>query len=184
MISRTEHNFLKLPCLSNFVENNVHVSYFQSHDVDQTFKGYFTVAIEPFPPIHIVDEVYVPLYIQGVHWVLGVFNLVDYTLMIYDIHSPDLIDCSDRPLPLPLHYTFYVIFASDAPQQSGALGDFGVWVCIYLERLINKKPLNDAEDTETTAYRMRRQLALLFYDSLLPDTTSDNVIDDEAVFVR
>ncbi|KAM0063696.1 putative Ulp1 protease family catalytic domain, papain-like cysteine peptidase superfamily [Helianthus debilis subsp. tardiflorus] len=181
-------------------------SYFQSRDVDQTLNGYFTGAIEPFPPIPTVDEVYVPLYIQGVHCFLGVFNLVDYTLTIYDslssfksfekgraevvcymnfifdhwlrIHGYN----SDRPLPL--RYPFHVIFASDAPQQTGALGDCGVWVCIYLDRLINKKPLNDGEDTEATAYRMRRQLALLFYDSLLPDPTSDNVLDDEAVFVR
>ncbi|MFS7972788.1 hypothetical protein Hanom_Chr09g00848941 [Helianthus anomalus] len=32
-------------------------SYFESRVIDQTFKGYFTVAVEPFPPIPTVDEV-------------------------------------------------------------------------------------------------------------------------------
>ncbi|KAF5809449.1 putative Ulp1 protease family catalytic domain, papain-like cysteine peptidase superfamily [Helianthus annuus] len=156
--------------------------------------------------IDFLINVYVPLYIQGLHWFLGVFNLVDYTLTIYDsllsfntlekeradvaCHINFVFDHwvrihgynADRPLPL--YYPFEVIYATDAPQQSGPLGDFGVWVCMYLHRLINKKPLNDGEDSQKTAERMRRQLALLFYDSLLPDSTSDNVFDDEPVIVR
>ncbi|KAJ0580440.1 putative Ulp1 protease family catalytic domain, papain-like cysteine peptidase superfamily [Helianthus annuus] len=35
-------------------------------------------------PMVNVDFVYVPLLIQGLHWFLGVFNLVDYMLTIYD----------------------------------------------------------------------------------------------------
>ncbi|MFS8003035.1 putative Ulp1 protease family catalytic domain, papain-like cysteine peptidase superfamily [Helianthus anomalus] len=57
--------------------------------------------------------------------------------------------------PLPLKFPFQIVYVDDVPQQSGPLGDCGVWVCIFLDRLINKKPLNDGEDTSITATRMR-----------------------------
>ncbi|KAF5791876.1 putative Ulp1 protease family catalytic domain, papain-like cysteine peptidase superfamily [Helianthus annuus] len=174
-------------------------NYFRYTAVDHTCKGYFTGQVDPFPSIHTVDEVYVPLYIEGAHWFLGVFNLLNYTLTIYDsllnafekertdvvCHINFVFDHWLRihgynaHRPLPLTYPFRVIYATDAPQQSGVLGDCGVWVCIFLDRLINKKPLNDDKDTQKTAERMRRQLALLFYDSVLPDTTTDNNLGDD-----
>ncbi|KAF5776603.1 putative Ulp1 protease family catalytic domain, papain-like cysteine peptidase superfamily [Helianthus annuus] len=174
-------------------------NYFRYTSVDHTCKGYFTGQVDPFPSIHTVDEVYVPLYIEGAHWFLGVFNLLNYTLTIYDSYlnafekeRTDVV-CHinfvfdhwlrihgyNAHRPLPLTYPFRVIYATDAPQQSGVLGDCGVWVCIFLDRLINKKPLNNDKDTQKTAERMRRQLALLFYDSVLPDTTTDNNLGDD-----
>ncbi|MFS7943348.1 putative papain-like cysteine peptidase superfamily [Helianthus anomalus] len=181
-------------------------NFFRSRAVDKIFKGYFTGQVEPFPPIYTVDEVYILLYIHGLHWFLGVFNLVNYTLTIYD--SPLSFNCLEKERAdvvchinfafdhwlrihgynadrqLLLYYPFEVIYETDAPQQFGPLGDSRVWVCIYLDSLINKKLLNDGEDTQKIAERMRRQLALLFYDSLLPDSTSDNDFDDEPVIVR
>ncbi|MFS8018904.1 putative papain-like cysteine peptidase superfamily [Helianthus anomalus] len=41
--------------------------------------------------------------------------------------------------PLPLNFPFQTIYANDVPQQSGPFGDCGVWVCIFLYWLINKK---------------------------------------------
>ncbi|KAJ0502106.1 putative papain-like cysteine peptidase superfamily [Helianthus annuus] len=80
--------------------------------------------------------------------------------------------------PLPLKCTFQIVYADDVPQQSGPLGDCGVWVCIFLNRLINKKPLNDGEDTCTTTTRMRRHLSILFYNSLIPKQLVNEIEED------
>ncbi|KAJ0496120.1 putative Ulp1 peptidase [Helianthus annuus] len=161
---------------------------------EQTYKGYYTGVVEPFPAITTVDEVYVPLLIPQTHWFLGVFNLVNRTLTVYDslAESPFLDRGRDQVLthinfvfdnwlrrhgyyttmPIPLTYPFHVTFAHNVPQQTGPLGDCGVWVCIFLEKLINGKRINDGEDPNVTASNMRRHLAMLFYDSKLEGESS------------
>ena len=75
-------------------------------------------------------------------------------------------------MPIPLTYPFQVTFAHNVLQQTGPLGDCGVWVCIFLEKLINGKRINDGEDPNVTASNMRRHLAMLFYDSKLEGESS------------
>ncbi|KAJ0572386.1 putative Ulp1 protease family catalytic domain, papain-like cysteine peptidase superfamily [Helianthus annuus] len=84
---------------------------------------------------------------------------------------------------LPIKFLFRIVYADDVPQQSGPLGDCGVWVCIFLDRLINKKPLNNGEDTSITATRMRRHLAILFYNSLIPKQSVDEIEEDDIEYI-
>ncbi|MFS7961656.1 putative Ulp1 protease family catalytic domain, papain-like cysteine peptidase superfamily [Helianthus anomalus] len=91
--------------------------------------------------------------------------------------------------PLKMSLSFKVLYPNLVPQQSGKLGDCGVWVCIFIERLINKQPVYQQEDTTTAAYQMRQRLAILFYDSLLPENfdlvttcqTFENDLDAQVV---
>ena len=64
-------------------------------ELDVYFGKYFDGTLEPFPSIIDVDEVLVPLHIKNVHWFLGVFNLVQKTLTIYDryIQEFNIINC-------------------------------------------------------------------------------------------
>ncbi|KAF5786753.1 putative Ulp1 protease family catalytic domain, papain-like cysteine peptidase superfamily [Helianthus annuus] len=182
--------------------------YFQMHlqTLDQKFACYFNGKVEPFPRITSVDEVYVPLFIPSIHWFLGVFNLVNGTLTIYDslMGMRDLdkgrteVVCHinfvfDHWLrlhgyydnkPLPFKFPFQTEYANDVPQQSGPLGDCGVWVCIFLDRLINKKPLNDGEKTSITATRMRRHMLTLFYNSLIPKELVNELEEDDLEFIQ
>ncbi|MFS8026872.1 putative Ulp1 protease family catalytic domain, papain-like cysteine peptidase superfamily [Helianthus anomalus] len=57
--------------------------------------------------------------------------------------------------PLKMSLSFKVLYPSQVPQQSGSLGDCGVWVCVFMERLINKQPVYREENTATAAYQMR-----------------------------
>ncbi|KAJ0803105.1 putative Ulp1 protease family catalytic domain, papain-like cysteine peptidase superfamily [Helianthus annuus] len=169
--------------------------YFQMtvFDCESTrkLKCYFDGSMYPVPRITEVDEVYVPLHIRNLHWFLGVFNLRDETLTIYDsrLESGTLekgrtevichinfafdiwlrINGYYADKPLKMSFPFKVVYPDKVPQQSGLLGDCGVWVCIFLERLINKQHIYQEEDTATVAYQMRQRLAILFYDSLLPE---------------
>ncbi|KAJ0500129.1 putative Ulp1 protease family catalytic domain, papain-like cysteine peptidase superfamily [Helianthus annuus] len=161
-------------------------------DAHRRMEGYFNGSLIPIPPISQVDEVYVPLNIKNVHWILGVFHLRNRTLTIYDslfqcqtlvqdrteviYHINFAFDIwlringyysADEPVKLSL--PFKVVYPSQVPQQSGSLGDCGVWVCILMERLINKEPISREENTAKAAYQMRQRLAIMFYDSLLPE---------------
>ncbi|KAM0034872.1 putative Ulp1 protease family catalytic domain, papain-like cysteine peptidase superfamily [Helianthus debilis subsp. tardiflorus] len=182
--------------------------YFQMYlqTLDQKFACYFNGKVEPFPPIYSVDEVYVPLFIPSIHWFLGVFNLVNETLTIYDslmgvrdldkgrtevvCHINFVFDHWLRlhgyydNKPLPFKFPFQTEYANDVPQQSGPLGDCGVWVCIFLDRLINKKPLNDGEKTSKTATRMRRHMLTLFYNSLIPLELLNELEEDDLEFIQ
>ncbi|MFS7987266.1 putative Ulp1 protease family catalytic domain, papain-like cysteine peptidase superfamily [Helianthus anomalus] len=53
-------------------------------DAIRRVECYFNGSMIPIPPISEVDEVYVPLNIRNVHWLLGVFHLRNRTLTIYD----------------------------------------------------------------------------------------------------
>ncbi|MFS8022147.1 putative Ulp1 protease family catalytic domain, papain-like cysteine peptidase superfamily [Helianthus anomalus] len=75
-------------------------------------------------------------------------------------------NADDEPLQMSL--SFKVVYPSPVPQQSGSLGDCGVWICIFMEWLINKQPVYREENTTKAAYQMRQRLAIMFYDSLLP----------------
>ncbi|XP_021985900.1 uncharacterized protein LOC110882123 [Helianthus annuus] len=86
--------------------------------------------------------------------------------------------------PLPFKFPFQTEYANDVPQQSGPLGDCGVWVCIFLDRLINKKPLNDGEKTSITATRMRRHMLTLFYNSLIPKELVNELEEDDLEFIQ
>ncbi|MFS7912808.1 hypothetical protein Hanom_Chr02g00134201 [Helianthus anomalus] len=101
--------------------------------LDQTFKGYFTGAVEPFPLIFSVDEVLMGMQQseKGRTEVVCLINFVfDHWLRMHGYFNEK---------PLPLTFSFQIIYANDVPQKSGPLGDCGVWVCIFLDRLINKK---------------------------------------------
>ncbi|KAJ0634303.1 putative Ulp1 protease family catalytic domain, papain-like cysteine peptidase superfamily [Helianthus annuus] len=154
-------------------------------------RCYFDGSMKPVPPIADVDEVYVPLNIPRLHWFLGVFNLRDETFTIYD----SLSECASMAMrrtevvckmnvafdvwlringyyadkPLKMSLPFKMIYPDKVPQQSGGLGDCGIWVCIFQERLIKKQPIFQDEDTAVVAKQMRQRLTVLFYESLLPE---------------
>lgn len=87
-------------------------------------------------------------------------------------------------------YPFQTVYPPNVPQQRGVLGDCGIWVCIFMERLIKKEPINQGslgqdEDTIRTAQDMRRRLVKLFYDNILtedgPVDSIDKVSNDDDV---
>ncbi|MFS7987265.1 putative papain-like cysteine peptidase superfamily [Helianthus anomalus] len=88
-----------------------------------------------------------------------------------------------------MSWPFKVLYPNLVPQQSEKLGDCGVWVCIFMERFINKQPIYQQEDTATAAYQMRQRLEIMFYDSLLPENfdlvttcqTFENDLDEQVV---
>ncbi|KAF5761849.1 putative Ulp1 protease family catalytic domain, papain-like cysteine peptidase superfamily [Helianthus annuus] len=41
-----------------------------------------------------------------------------------------------------LSFPFKVVYPDNVPQQCGALGDCGVWVCIFIGRLIKNQTVN------------------------------------------
>ncbi|MFS8021837.1 hypothetical protein Hanom_Chr16g01432171 [Helianthus anomalus] len=53
-----------------------------------------------------------------------------------------------------------------------------------MDRLINKKPLNDSEDTSITATRMMLHLAILFYNSLIPKDTANEIEEDDLEYIQ
>ncbi|KAJ0742760.1 putative Ulp1 protease family catalytic domain, papain-like cysteine peptidase superfamily [Helianthus annuus] len=53
-------------------------------DAPRRLEGYFNGSLISIPPISEVNEVYVPLNIKNMHWLLAVFHLRNRTLTIYD----------------------------------------------------------------------------------------------------
>ncbi|KAJ0560387.1 putative Ulp1 protease family catalytic domain, papain-like cysteine peptidase superfamily [Helianthus annuus] len=170
------------------------------------FKYYFDGSLEPLPRIDQVDEVYVPLNVLNKHWLLGVFHLHDKTLTIYDsLLDWSLID-KERTQAIcdinfafeswlrmndyydekgwSLSFPFKVVYPDNVPQQFGSLGDCGIWVCIFMERLINNQPLlRQHEQPKETAMQMRHKPAIKLYDSILEDnfdmaSTSQMIVDE------
>ncbi|MFS7995581.1 putative Ulp1 protease family catalytic domain, papain-like cysteine peptidase superfamily [Helianthus anomalus] len=83
-----------------------------------------------------------------------------------------------------LSFPFKVVYPDNIPQQCGSLGDCGIWVCIFMERLINNQPfLHQCEQPVETAMQMRHKLAIKLYDSILEDnfdmaSTSKMIVDE------
>ncbi|KAL4586248.1 hypothetical protein LXL04_010883 [Taraxacum kok-saghyz] len=51
------------------------------------------------------------------------------------------------------------------PQQSGILGDCGVFLCMYLEQLVSGIKICDVSDTESLGKEFRIRMGNIFYGS-------------------
>ncbi|KAK1431903.1 hypothetical protein QVD17_08690 [Tagetes erecta] len=76
---------------------------------------------------------------------------------------------SYRPPP------FVRVVPTFVPQQSGLLGDCGVWVCIFLDRRIKGEPIfQEQEDTAISAMNFRLKLARLILETKFKEEEKRN----------
>ncbi|KAK1431656.1 hypothetical protein QVD17_08177 [Tagetes erecta] len=76
---------------------------------------------------------------------------------------------SYRPPP------FVRVVPTFVPQQSGFLGDCGVWVCLFLDRRIKGEPIfQEQEDTAISAMNFRLKLARLILETKFKEEKKSN----------
>ncbi|PWA34899.1 ulp1 protease family, C-terminal catalytic domain-containing protein [Artemisia annua] len=126
-----------------------------------------------------IEKVLFPINEPDVHWSLGVLTISTGVIMLYDSlgrKNDEDLSLWDRNFRqnfqthLPVYLiksqvmarrnmdpnTYHVSFqyASNVPRQGGLLGDCGIWVCIFLNRLSENKPLNIMKSVQAAlAYR-------------------------------
>ena len=134
-------------------------------------------------------QVMLPVYLPRIrHWILFEFDLIQFDVTIYDSAQhigtiEDRLEALNRfgdglkeyldaiqywenagcdtalDHPLTFRYNPY----PDMPQQTGPLGDCGVWVCKYMEKLAHKLDLKETGSTKALAWDYRMRMAELFF---------------------
>ncbi|KAI3667427.1 hypothetical protein L6452_42484 [Arctium lappa] len=138
-------------------------------------------------------EVYIPICVPPHHWVLGVLELDEMIMVIYDnlrasMYGQQLQQLlSTFTLQLPkiikmigegrrrydASKKFKYIFADDAPQQLGRFGDCGVWIYRNLSTFIDDTiPKFVPDATEVVAMSWRRHMAETLYSLAVSGYTS------------
>ena len=125
-------------------------------------------------------QVFLPINCSGKHWILGELHLKTMTVHIYDslqtmrsfkslvanrtisTFKTSLIDLMDginfwtktnQARKKPADIQFEVVKGLDI--QKGNLGDCGVFMCMWLEKLISGMPLTTEKDAERVALDFR-----------------------------
>ncbi|KAL4587175.1 hypothetical protein LXL04_000042 [Taraxacum kok-saghyz] len=132
-------------------------------------------------------QVFLPINHLDKHWILGELHLKTMTVHIYDnaklskftanetisTFKTSLIDLMDginfwtktnQARKKPADIQFEVVKGLD--QQKGKLGDCGVFICMWVEKLISDMPLTKEKDAERVALDFRMHMAKIYLGSL------------------
>ncbi|MFS7987271.1 putative Ulp1 protease family catalytic domain, papain-like cysteine peptidase superfamily [Helianthus anomalus] len=141
---------------------NVHwlLGVFHLHDRTLTIYDWFVISyichctLNPCLSNDYLTYAYVYSLLESGTFVKDRIEVICHINFSFDIWLR-INGCYADDEPLKMSWPFKVLYPNPVPQQSGKLGDCGVWVCIFMERLINKQPIYQQEDTATIAYQMR-----------------------------
>ena len=134
-------------------------------------------------------QVLLPIPLPGIqHWILFEFDIIKFEVTIYDSGqsigtTEDRLEALNRfgdglkeyldaiqywenahcqtALDDPLTFRYNPF--PDMPQQIGPLGDCGVWVCKYMEKLAYKLDLKETGSTKDIAWNFRNKMAETFF---------------------
>ncbi|KAD5318257.1 hypothetical protein E3N88_18203 [Mikania micrantha] len=137
----------------------------------------------PFPAIEHVDIFYVSVNVDNQHWCFAVIDIPKWSMTVYDSYQEicstartDMLNFLDYMFTTWLAYNNYDMgptfryppfdrsYPISVPHQSGSVGDCGVWVCIFLQRLISNEELYISnEDTAKAVREFRWNFCKLMY---------------------
>ncbi|GJT65386.1 phospholipase-like protein [Tanacetum coccineum] len=154
----------------------------------QDSMPYFYVTDEIYPiSWKDVEQVFIPINEPKRHWSLALFHISSGSVTFYD--SQKIYDVEYRPwylkmrscletkLPVilqrtgvfvrkgidPNSYSIKFSHAENVPQQGGVFGDCGVFLCLFLYRLVNGIPLA-VEDPIQMALAYREKLVKFYFE--------------------
>ncbi|KAI3746050.1 hypothetical protein L6452_08469 [Arctium lappa] len=126
--------------------------------------------------------VFIPICIQSRHWVLGALDLDNMHMAVYDTYRPSVYEAPfasmmqkfSKILPnlfkklrdfpgIRSSKNFCWDYADDVPQQMGATGDYGVWVCKFLSRMVVGEAISATGGAREEARQFRYQMAEILY---------------------
>ncbi|GJT31292.1 SPX and EXS domain-containing protein 1 isoform X1 [Tanacetum coccineum] len=141
---------------------------------------------EPFIPWANINRVFIPINVAGNHWVLGILNLGNISISVYDTlnseqHEAWIIkEVEEWNLVLARHLQkidyFNVVgldarsfkltteYMENVPQQAN-VRDCGVLVCFFLEKISKGHSIDLNGDTEKIARDFREEMASRLYNT-------------------
>ncbi|KAI3827306.1 hypothetical protein L1987_01379 [Smallanthus sonchifolius] len=147
-------------------------------------------SYEPYPSLDGLEQILLQLHVNDNHRALSVFDLKQKKVLVYDSLRPknvpgdvkynlDFMNASIVQWLGLLGYfdereefkEFEVVIPTDVPQQVGTKY-CGLWVCIFMERIIKGQPLFiPCEDPVAKADQFRTNLATLLFKHIVSIST-------------
>ena len=147
-------------------------------------------------------QVLLPVHLGRIsHWVLFEFDLLQFNVTVYDsaVHigsKKDRLDALRKfgdelneylhainywenvGCETALHYPFKFRYNpyQNLPQQSGPLGDCGVWVCRNMERVAYKIHLEESRSTKDLVFAYRKRMLDTLFRALIQSPMYEDCI--------
>lgn len=136
-----------------------------------------------------VDRVFFPINVNNGHWVLGELLLPSFDFYLYDtavsmqtyeslkankkferfgVELEKIVNDIDywRRVGLqPRLVRLKTHKVKNVPQQSGPLGDCGVFVLMFIERLVSGYTIDLDEDAQEAAFKFRARMCAIYWGS-------------------